>query len=116
MKPPLTDAQKEARYEWALAHNPDKDEVGDNKGYNFRRVVFTDEVTARVGEQYGMKRAWALPDEIYYEDVKRAKIRLTCTLQFYGAFTYDAKGPCYIYSKETKAQKQAAKEALAKEN
>ena len=80
MKPPLTDAQKEARYEWALAHNPDKDEVGDNKGFNFRRVVFTDEATARVGEQYGMKRAWAQPDKIYHEDVKRAKIRPTCTL------------------------------------
>ena len=116
MKPPLTDAQKEARYKWALAHNPDKDEVGDNKGFNFRRVVFTDEATARVGEQYGMKRAWAQPDKIYHEDVKRAKIRPTCTLQFYGAFTYDSKGPCHIYSKETKAQKQAAKKALEKEN
>ncbi|KAF2832724.1 hypothetical protein CC86DRAFT_93348 [Ophiobolus disseminans] len=45
-KPPLTQAQKKERLTWALDHNPDLEEEYDNKGYNFRQVVFTDETPA----------------------------------------------------------------------
>jgi hypothetical protein len=33
-------------------------------------------------------------------------------MQFYGYFTYDEKGPCYMYYKETEQQKKAAEKQL----
>ncbi|KAF2002013.1 hypothetical protein P154DRAFT_521183 [Amniculicola lignicola CBS 123094] len=115
-RPPLTAAEKKKRFEWALAHNPNKDEEGDNKGFNFRRVVYTDETPARAGDQWGMKRAWCREGEEYHKDVKREKIRPACTLQFWGAFTYGEKGPCHIYRKEIKEMAIQAKKDLDKEN
>lgn len=116
-KPTLNQDQKNARYQWALSHNPDKNKVGDNLGFNFRKVIFTDETPARVGEQRGMKRAWAKEDETYHKDVKRPKIQANyCTLQFYGSFTFNHKGPCHIFGKETMNQKVAAQKALDQEN
>lgn len=115
-KPTLNNEQKTCRHHWALEHNPDLHEVGDNLGFNFRQVVYTDETPARVGEQRGMLRAWAKADEVYHCDVKRPKIRNNCALQFYGSFTYDAKGPYHIYRKETEDEKKAANKALVEEN
>ncbi|KAK7177685.1 hypothetical protein PSPO01_16270 [Paraphaeosphaeria sporulosa] len=82
---------RERRFQWALAHNPDKYEYGDGLGFDFRRVIYTDKTPARAGEQCGLLRAWAKDDEAYNPDVKRPKIRSNCVLQFYGSFTYDAK-------------------------
>ena len=115
-KPPLTEAQMEDRLQWCLKYNPDKYEVGDNKGFNFQRVCFSNKTPARVGEQRGIKRAWVQPGEEYHDDVKLAKIKPTCTLQFYGAFTYNSKGPCHIYTEETTTQKQLAKKVLELKN
>lgn len=47
-KPPLTSTQRRQRLQWALKHNPDRDEVGDGLGLDFRNVVFTEEVLARL--------------------------------------------------------------------
>ncbi|KAF1969062.1 hypothetical protein BU23DRAFT_557913 [Bimuria novae-zelandiae CBS 107.79] len=115
-KPTLDDVQRERRFQWALAHNPDLYEYGDGLGFDFRRVIYTDETPARVGEQRGMKRAWARDSEIYDPEVKRPKIRNNCALQFYGSFTYDAKGRYHIYGKESTEQKKLAKQALDEEN
>jgi hypothetical protein len=114
-KPTLTPAQERERYAWALAHNPDNDEVGDNLGYNFGNVVFTDETPARVGEERGMIRAWARNDEVY-DVVRHDRNRKDCCLQFFGAFRHNHKGPCHVYFQETKTEKEAADMALEEEN
>ncbi|KAF1964536.1 hypothetical protein BU23DRAFT_521022, partial [Bimuria novae-zelandiae CBS 107.79] len=110
-KPMLEDAQKKRRLEWALAHNPDLYKYSDGLA-----LFFTDETPAQIGEQRGKQRAWAKDDEIYHPDVKRPKIRNNYALQFYGSFTYDAKGPFHIYGTETPGAKKLAKQALDKEN
>ncbi|KAF1964209.1 hypothetical protein BU23DRAFT_417427, partial [Bimuria novae-zelandiae CBS 107.79] len=115
-KPPLTEQEMQDRYEWALEHNPDKYKVGDNLGFNFRQCVYTDETPARIGEQRGMRRAWFLPDEKYDCDVKHDRVQKYCKLQFYGAFTYNHRGPCHIYGHEKEDEKVAAEAALAHEN
>ncbi|KAF1943601.1 hypothetical protein EJ02DRAFT_294749, partial [Clathrospora elynae] len=108
--------QQEERLAWALAHNPDKYEYGDGLGFDFRTVVFTDETPARIGEQRGMQRAWYKEGEKYDDNVRKDRLRKDCCLQFYGSFRYDHKGPCYIYYKETEAEKQDAEEKLQEEN
>ncbi|KAF1967907.1 hypothetical protein BU23DRAFT_658121, partial [Bimuria novae-zelandiae CBS 107.79] len=115
-KPPLTEQEMQDRYKWALAHNPDRYKEGDNLGFNFRKCVYTDETPARIDEQRGMQRAWFLPDEKYHLDVKHNRVQKYCKLQFYGAFTYNHKGPCYIYGHEKEDEKVAAEAALAREN
>jgi hypothetical protein len=69
-KPKLTPEQEKERYEWALQHNPDKYKEYDNKGFNFREVVFTDETPARIGEERGMQRTWCKEQERWDEGVK----------------------------------------------
>lgn len=115
-KPSLTPSQEKERYQWALAHNPDKDKEGDNKGFNFREVCFTDETPARVGEQRGMQRTWCKLDEVYDNNVKKDRSLKYSKLQFFGAFRYDYKGPCHVYYPETKEEKEKAEKALKKEN
>ena len=115
-KPHLTEPQQQERLQWAVAHNPDKYEYGDGLGFDFRDVVFTDETPARIGEERGMLRVWCKDGERYKNDVKKDRNRKDCCLQFYGAFRYDYKGPCYTYFEETEEQKQSAKDALKKEN
>ncbi|KAF1973165.1 hypothetical protein BU23DRAFT_640831 [Bimuria novae-zelandiae CBS 107.79] len=46
-KPMLDNAQKKRRLEWVLAHNPDLYKYGNGLGFNFQRVIFTDETPAR---------------------------------------------------------------------
>ncbi|KAF1973501.1 hypothetical protein BU23DRAFT_554127, partial [Bimuria novae-zelandiae CBS 107.79] len=63
-KPMLDNAQKKRCLEWAPAHNPDLYKYGDELGFNFQSVIFTNETPARVGEMCGKLRAWAKDDKI----------------------------------------------------
>lgn len=111
-KPTLTPQQEDERYEWALAHNPDLNEVGDNLGYDFTEVVFTDETPARIGDERGMIRSWCKEDERWDDDVKHDCNRSSCCLQFYASFRYNHKGPCHVYYEETEVEKRAAAEHI----
>jgi hypothetical protein len=115
-KPPLTRHQERIRYQWALTHNPDKHEYGDGLGYNFRQVCFTDEAPARIGDERGMLRVWAKDDEVYDTDVRHDRNQRDCCLQFFGAFRYDHKGPCHVYYRETKEEKEVADKLIELEN
>ena len=115
-KPTLTPDQENERYEWALQHNPDLHEEYDNLGFNFRKVVFTDETPARIGEERGMQRTWCKELERWDEGVKHDRNRKDCALQFYGSFRYDYKGPCHVYFPETEEQKRLADAQLKQEN
>jgi hypothetical protein len=42
-----------------LEHNPDKYELADGLGYDFRKVCFTDETPACIGEECGMQECGA---------------------------------------------------------
>jgi hypothetical protein len=107
-KPSLTPDQEKERLAWAHAHNPDKYEEGDNLGYDFTQVVFSDETPARIGEERGMIRTWCCEGEKYNTDVKHDRNRKDCCLQFYGCFRYNYKDPCHVYHPETEAEKLAA--------
>jgi transposase len=115
-KPPLSSTQRRERLQWALSHNPDRYEVGDGLGFDFRTVVFTDETPARVGEERGMIRTWAHDDEIYDDDVRHTRNRKDCCLQFFGSFRYNYKGPCHVYFHETEEEKEVAERLLELEN
>ena len=62
-KPQLTREQEEECYEWAKPRNPELYEEYDNKGFGLHKVVFTDEILARIGEECGMIRTWCKEQE-----------------------------------------------------
>jgi hypothetical protein len=76
-----------------MLHNSDRYCEGDNLGFDFHTVCFTDETPARVGEQHGMIRAWAKDGEEFHEDVKKIRKAQHLSLIFYGSFMYDDKRP-----------------------
>ncbi|KAF2830977.1 hypothetical protein CC86DRAFT_452185 [Ophiobolus disseminans] len=115
-KPPLNTEQQRERFEWALAHNPDKYEYRDRKGFDFAEVVFTNKTPACIGKERGMQRVWCKDSKQYDEGVKKDRNCCACCLQFYRAFCYNYKGSRYTYFEETAAQKRLAEEALAKES
>jgi hypothetical protein len=70
------------------------------------RFIYTDETSARVGEQRRIKRAYMKPEEIPQEDVKLLQVRDSCGLQLYSAFTYDEKD--HIFGKKVAKKKVEA--------
>ena len=94
-KPALSQKQKDFRLEWALEH----------RDFDWHQVIFTDETAVKVGEQRGFGRTWRKPDKIekFHPDVMRKRHTKHSELQFWGCFAYDARGPCYVYHKETEA-------------
>ncbi|RMZ66319.1 Transposable element Tcb2 transposase [Pyrenophora seminiperda CCB06] len=94
-KPKLSPDEENRRFLWALHHNPDKYAYGDGEGFDFRQVAYSDETPARVGEQRGMQRSWG---------------------KFYGIFTYNYKGPCVIYERESPVKKSLNNAVLDAEN
>ncbi|KAF2175972.1 hypothetical protein K469DRAFT_682845 [Zopfia rhizophila CBS 207.26] len=101
-KPELTEWDKDRRFEWAKAHNPDKYDLYDNRGFNFRRATYPDETPAKTGAQRGTKGAQFRDEEEYHHDVKRNRTIKSSETRFDGCFTYGFKGPCHVYSRETK--------------
>ncbi|KAF2822661.1 hypothetical protein CC86DRAFT_458446 [Ophiobolus disseminans] len=75
-----------------------------------RESVFT-----RIGEQQGIIRTWARPDEIFDDDIKKDRKPMGAALQFFGAFRYN-KGPCHVYYHETQEEIAAGEVALKFEN
>ena len=63
-----------------------------------------------------MLRVWAKDDEVYDDDVRHDRNQRDCCLQFFGAFRYDHKGPCHVYYRETKEEKEVADKLLELEN
>ena len=45
--------------------------------------------------------------ERYHPDYIKRRYNNYTEAMFWGYFTYDAKGPCHIYYKETEEQKEA---------
>jgi hypothetical protein len=115
-KPLLTPKEEKESYRWALIHDPDRYKSGDNLGFNFHTVCFTDQTPARIGDQRGLMRTWAKEEEEYHEDVKKDQIEQHLSLMFHRSFVYNHKGPCHIYPQETKEEKAAAEVAFKKEN
>jgi hypothetical protein len=63
-KPKFTPQEEKKRYEQTLQYNSDKDKEYDNKGFNLREVVFTDETPAWVGEEKRVQRTWCKEREM----------------------------------------------------
>lgn len=109
MKPGLTEAMKEARLQFCLQHR--------HLGIEFwRRVVWTDETSVVLGHRRGGVRVRRTATERYNKTCIRRRWKGVSEFMFWGAWTYDRKGPCHIWKAETAKEKKTAIEDLKQMN
>ncbi len=104
-KPGLTAAMKKARLEFALAHRHWTLE-------DWKRVIWTDETSVILGHRRGTIRIWRRTAEDMDPTVIRRRWRMATDFMFWGCFTYDFKGPCHIWRKETAEERKRAQQIL----
>jgi hypothetical protein len=97
----LTDIQKVQRYELALSRK-------DWGLEEWRKVIFSDEASIIVSSACGMQNIsrMAGKEERYHPDCIKRRYNNYSKAMFWGCFTYDCKGPCYVYLKETAEQRE----------
>lgn len=106
-KPFLSEAMKEARLAWAIKHNewPCGPQYPPNMGFN--QVLFSDKTLGRMGEVKGKRRITRLADEGWLEDTTDKTFGGPRQgILFYGIIGFNWKGPCHVYRKETRQQRE----------
>jgi hypothetical protein len=104
-KPGLTDDMREARLQFALRYK-------DWTIEQWKAVIWSDETSVVLGQRRGAQRVWRMPSEVYHPDVLRRRWKGFSDFMFWGCFSYDRKGPCHIWRKETDAEKLAAQKEI----
>jgi hypothetical protein len=94
----LTDIQRAQRYEVALSRK-------DWGIEEWRKVIFSDEASIIVSVARGTQKLSRFPDERHHNDCIDCRYNNYSEAMFWGCFTYDYKGPCYIYYPKTEFQK-----------
>ena len=109
VKPSLNDKQKKARLDWCLKyqHQTLKDQ---------KNVIFTDETSVQKGSVRGKRRVWRKKDEAFHNHVIVRRWKGFSEFMQQSCFTYDEKGPFWIWKKETAEEKAACKADLEARN
>ena len=80
------------------------------------KIVYTDETSVRVGESRGQIWVPRTKEEAYNKECIDIRYRSYTELMFWGCYTSELRGPCYLFGKETTAERNAAKEDLRDRN
>jgi transposase len=108
-KPGLTAEQRKARLAWCLEHK-------DWTLEDWKKVLWSDETSVVYGVRRGGERVWRTVYEQSIETCKRQRWKGFSEFMFWGCFSYDYKGPCHVWTKETAAEKKKAKADLDRRN
>ena len=108
-KPGLTAAQKKARLEWCLQH---KDWTLDD----WKQVLWSDETSVVSGVRRGGERVWRTVYERNAKSCSRGRWKGFLEFMFWGCYSYDHKGPCFVWEKESKTAKAKADKDLQQRN
>lgn len=101
-KPGLTKKMKEDRLAWCLAHR-------DWTLEDWKSVIWSDETSVILLHRRGGYRVWRRADERFVRTCIRERWKGAMEFMFWGAFSYDKKGPCHCWSPETAKEKAKAK-------
>ena len=104
-KPELSEAQREARLHWCLAHK-------DWTIEDWKKVIWSDETGVVLGHRRGAYRVWRRPWERGTRSCIRERWKGYTEFQFWGCFSWDYKGPCHVWEAETAQEKKEAEEIL----
>ena len=70
----------------------------------------------QLGGVRGRRRVWRKQDEIHHEHVIIRRWKGFSEFMWWSCFTYDKKGPYFIWPQETTEEKKEMKKDLAKKN
>ena len=79
---------------------------------DWKNVIWSDETSVLLGHRRGGYRVWRLPSEAFTKSCIRERWKGFQEFMFWGCFSYDKKGPCHIWEKETAKEKKDADKAL----
>jgi transposase len=96
-KPGLFALQKEARLEWCK----------DHQFLNWSKVVFSDETSVVLGQRRGGDKVWRQPEEVNDATCRRNRYGGFMSFMFWGCFSYDYKGPCFVWPDKESAKEKA---------
>ncbi len=108
-KPGLTTQMKKIRLEWCLAHQ-------DWTLEDWKNVIWSDETSVLLCQRQGGYRIWRLPSEQFEKTCVRPRYKGYSEFLFWGCFSWDKKGPCYIWSSETKKEKEKSETEILEIN
>jgi hypothetical protein len=109
VKPGLNKANMKERLEWCKEHEHWTLE-------DWKNVIFTDETAVQLGGTRGKRRVWRLPGEAYSKHCIRRRWKGFSEFMFWGSFSYDKKGPCHVWEKESTQEKKDRKADLDARN
>jgi transposase len=104
-KPGLNAVQRASRLTFCLEHK-------DWTLEDWKRVIWSDETSVILGQRRGTVRLWRSSNEAYERTCIRRRWKGYSEFMFWGCFSWDKKGPCYIWTKETAQQRQEAEKEL----
>jgi transposase len=109
VKPGLNKFNKKERYDWCK----ERESWGLEE---WKNVIFTDETAVQLGGTRGKQRVWRLPGEAYNKHCIKRRWKGFSEFMFWGSFSYDKKGPCHVWEKETAKEKKERKADLDARN
>jgi hypothetical protein len=108
-KPGLTPSMKEARLQFCLRYQ-------NWTLKDWKAVIWSDETSVVLGERRGSQRVWRTPGEMHHPDVIHRRWKGFSEFMFWACFSYDKKGPCHIWKKETEKEKKEAQKHIDRWN
>jgi hypothetical protein len=82
----------------------------------WKDVIFTDETAVQLGGTRGKRRIWRLPEEVHNKHYIKRYWKGFSEFMFWGSFSYNKKGPCHVWEKETPQEKRERKADLDARN
>lgn len=98
IKPGLTDENKEQRLKWCLEHRWSLEK--------WKSVIWTDETSMVLGGVRGKRRIWRQRSKAHYPHVVARRWKGRMEMIWWSCFSYNKKGPYYIWKDETAAEKR----------
>ncbi len=108
-KPGLTKRMRAERLEFCLRYQHWTLE-------DWKRVIWSDETAVVLNHRRGGYRVWRTSVERFVKSVIRERWKGYTEFQFWGCYSYDMKGPCYIWHTETAYERKEADKDLEKLN
>jgi hypothetical protein len=108
-KPGLTKKIQQDRLDWCLQRK-------DWTLEDWKNVIWSDETSVILLHRRGSYRVWRKADEAFVRSCIRERWKDASEFMFWGAFSYDKKGPCHCWGPETAAEKKEAEKIINKMN
>ncbi|KAK2471147.1 hypothetical protein H9L39_17378 [Fusarium oxysporum f. sp. albedinis] len=108
-KPGLMKKMLKERLEWCLAHR-------DWTLEDWKNVIWSDETSVILLHRRGSYRVWRRATERFTRSCIRERCKGTMEFMFWGAFSYDKKGPCHCWAPVTKKEREESVRLIAELN